>query len=177
MGLFSRYPRWIGLSVSSVSTWVLVMRWWWWLFLRLRGVGENVQPFIPRLRFVVVVVVVFESGDYLAHTDSTLYARISQKWLSGLVIWSGHRGVLCFTLRLIPSLRLETAPTYASRAARSPLAPSHPLPHHLTLQRVLQVDSWSDHESGVKTTDISGFLDYACSHPAFGRFRGRWGEG
>ena len=23
--------------------------WWWWFFSRLRGIGENVQPFIPHL--------------------------------------------------------------------------------------------------------------------------------
>ena len=25
--------------------------WWWWLFPRLRGFGENLRPFIPRMRF------------------------------------------------------------------------------------------------------------------------------
>ena len=42
---------------------------------------ENVQPFIPRLRFFVVVV---GSGNQLAHTNSTLWTRISPQWLSEL---------------------------------------------------------------------------------------------
>ena len=40
-------------NVCWKQTW-----WWWWLFHRFRWFLENVQPFIPRLHFVVVVVVV-----------------------------------------------------------------------------------------------------------------------
>ena len=50
----------------------------------LRGFWENVRPFISRLRFFVVVVVVVGSGDQLAHTNFTLQARISPQWLSEL---------------------------------------------------------------------------------------------
>ena len=50
-------------------------------FLPLRGFWENVRPFIPRLR---VFFFFFLSGDYLAHTNSTLHARISSQWLSEL---------------------------------------------------------------------------------------------
>ena len=31
-------------------------QWWWWLFPLLRGLGETVRPYIPRLRFFVCFV-------------------------------------------------------------------------------------------------------------------------
>ena len=46
----------------------------------VRGFVENARHFIPRLRFFFF----FLSGDKLAHTKSTLQARISPQWLSEL---------------------------------------------------------------------------------------------
>ena len=48
----------VGLNLSSKESDALCALakglkrwwWWWWLLLRLRGFGENVRPFIPRLR-------------------------------------------------------------------------------------------------------------------------------
>ena len=46
--------------------------WWWWcggggggLFLRLRGFGENVRPFIPRLQLLGVFFFFFLGGMVL----------------------------------------------------------------------------------------------------------------
>ena len=38
-----------GVKVCCVL--LQVSRWWWWLFPCVRGFGENVRQFIPRLRF------------------------------------------------------------------------------------------------------------------------------
>ena len=48
-------------------------------FLHLQGFGGNVWRFIPHLCFFFSF---FLSGDRLMHTNSTLCARISPKWLS-----------------------------------------------------------------------------------------------
>ena len=52
----------------------------WWLFPRLQWFGENVRLFIPSLRFILLLL----SGNQLAHSNSTLQARISPRWLSQL---------------------------------------------------------------------------------------------
>ena len=49
----------------------------WWLFPRVRGFGESIRQFIPASAFFF-----FFSGDQVAHTNSTLKARISPQWLS-----------------------------------------------------------------------------------------------
>ena len=42
-----------------------IVVWWCWRLPRVRGFGDNVRPFIPRLRvFVVVVVVVVLGGGF-----------------------------------------------------------------------------------------------------------------
>ena len=62
------------MMCSKVPTKVVV----WWcgggsgggdFFSRLRGFFENVRPFIPSQRFFFLF---FLSGDYLAHTNSTV---------------------------------------------------------------------------------------------------------
>ena len=46
-----RYQKCRISAVSEASKAVFCLNWWWWLFPRLRGLGVNVQPFIPSLHF------------------------------------------------------------------------------------------------------------------------------
>ena len=56
---------------------------WWWLFPHLQRFWETVWPLIPCLHFFFFFFG-GGSGDQLANTNSTLYARISPQWLSKL---------------------------------------------------------------------------------------------
>ena len=35
--------------LQQITVLVLDLGWWWWLPARLRGFGENVRPYIPRM--------------------------------------------------------------------------------------------------------------------------------
>ena len=76
--------RCTGIKKTETKTWC-------WLFSRLRGFGENIRSFLPRLRFLFFFLYFFFSfflfGVEISSRTlirSTFSAKISPQWLSEL---------------------------------------------------------------------------------------------
>ena len=103
-------PR-LNVALDMDIVWVLNVTSWCCLLPRLRGFSENVSPPAPFLGW---------NGNQLAHTSSTLYARISPRWFSELrrlwpnVPWqvacelvSGEVLTLCLDSGIVSPVRLR----------------------------------------------------------------------
>ena len=65
-------------------------------FSSLARILGNVRSLIPRLRFIIIIIII-NNGDEFACFNSTLYDRISPQWLIELRrLWlKGPRQVAC----------------------------------------------------------------------------------